>query len=88
MSPFEIIMLLCFGIAWPFSIAKSWRSRKTSGKSLAFLYVVLTGYTSGVIHKILYNLDAAVWLYSLNALMVITDILLYHRNRRLERNVT
>lgn len=31
MSIFEVIMLICFGAAWPFSIYKSYTSTSTSG---------------------------------------------------------
>lgn len=82
MSIFEIIMLACFGAAWPFSIYKSYRSRQNAGKSLLFLYVVLIGYLSGVIHKFLYSKDPVIYLYFLNAVMVFTDLLLYYRNQR------
>ena len=33
---FEILMLVCFGLSWPFNIAKSWKSRTAKGKSLIF----------------------------------------------------
>ncbi len=57
MSIFEIIMLLCFGFAWPFSIVKSFQSRSTKGKSILFLLVVLAGYIAGIIHKFFYSYD-------------------------------
>ena len=78
-------MLLCFGAAWPFSIHKSWTSRKTGGKSVFFLFVVLLGYAAGILNKLVYDPDAVVWLYGLNSLMVGADIALYFRNRALER---
>ena len=84
MSPFEIIMLACFGFAWPFSIHKSFKSRQNNGKSLAFLYIVALGYVSGIIHKFLYNYDAVIFLYCANFLMVVADISLFYRNLRLE----
>ena len=83
MSVFEAIMLLCFGAAWPFSIYKSYKSKSIKGKSLFFLIIVLTGYISGIMHKLLYNYDPVIYLYLLNAIMVSTDIGLYLRNRRL-----
>ncbi len=86
MSVFEIIMLLCFGMAWPFSIYKSYTSRQTKGKSVAFLLVVVVGYISGIIHKLLFSRDFVVFLYMLNLLMVSTDIMLYFRNKRLEKS--
>ena len=76
-------MLFCFGIAWPFSIYHSYKSKRNDGKSLWFLYVVLLGYVSGTLHKIIYNYDLIIILYILNGLMVFADILLYYRNRRL-----
>ncbi|HUW70923.1 MAG TPA: hypothetical protein VMX33_11900 [bacterium] len=85
MSIFEIIMLVCFGAAWPFSIAKSIKTRRTDGKSLAFLVIVIVGYASGIINKLLYKPDFVVWLYALNATMVSIDAVLWLRNRRLER---
>ncbi len=84
MSVFEILMLLCFGLAWPFSIYKSYTSKQTQGKSVLFLMVLVIGYLSGIIHKLLYSRDWVVFMYLLNLLMVSTDITLFFRNRRLE----
>jgi len=78
------MMLLCFGAAWPVSLYKSWTSRQTGGKSLAFLFIIFTGYIAGTLHKIFYLFDPVIALYILNALMVGTDIVLYFRNRRIE----
>lgn len=83
MSAFEIIMMLCFGAAWPFSIYRSWKSRHTGGKSVIFLFIVVIGYISGIIHKILYNMDFVIALYILNSILVSADIALYFRNRRI-----
>jgi hypothetical protein len=86
MSPFEIIMLACFGAAWPASIYKSYKSRKNTGKSLTFLIIIFIGYIAGVIHKVFYNYDAVIFLYILNSIMVFTDMMLYFRNKKLEGN--
>lgn len=85
MSPFEILMILSFGAAWPFSIYRSWKSRSTGGKSPLFLAVILVGYIAGLFHKLFYSMDPVIILYALNTLMVSMDILLYLRNRKLER---
>ncbi|MFO7534287.1 MAG: hypothetical protein R6X19_01145 [Kiritimatiellia bacterium] len=85
MSVFEILMLICFGAAWPFALIKSWTSRQTGGKSIMFLVVVFLGYLSGVIHKLLHSPDGVIYLYALNGTLVFADILVYFRNRRLER---
>jgi len=84
---FEAIMLVCFGMAWPVSILKSWRSRTNKGKSFFFLFIVLVGYVSGLFHKLWWQdqIDAVVWLYVLNALMVVADGALYCRNRLFDK---
>lgn len=84
MSPYEILMLVCFGFAWPPSIYKSWKSRATVGKSLLFLLILELGYIFGILNKIFVHYDDVVWLYVLNLVMVGIDILLYLRNKSLE----
>lgn len=37
MSLFEIIMLICFGLAWLFSIYQTCTARRKEGKSVIFL---------------------------------------------------
>jgi hypothetical protein len=88
MSIFEAGMLICFGVSWPVNIYKSIKSRTAAGKSVVFLYLVWAGYLSGIINKLLYNFDLIFWLYVLNALLVGTDIVLYYRNRALDRRKT
>jgi hypothetical protein len=85
-SFFEAAMLFCFGFAWPLSIYRSYKSGTNVGKSLPFLYVVFFGYVSGTLHKIIYNFDPVIILYILNGLMVLIDIMLYYRNKRLPVN--
>lgn len=84
MSIFEVIMLLCFGAAWPVSISKSLKTRSNGGKSLVFLIIVIVGYLAGILNKLLFKPDFVVWLYALNATMVSIDAALWIRNRRLE----
>lgn len=84
MSIFEIMMLVCFGAAWPFSIYKSYTSKEVAGKSIVFLFVVFIGYVAGFLHKMIYCLDNVIYLYFLNELMVAVDIALYYRNKRLQ----
>ena len=83
MSIFEIIMLVCFGAAWPLSIYKSYTSQSTDGKSISFLIVVLIGYVAGILHKVFNQYDVVLYLYLLNFMMVLTDLLIYARNRRI-----
>lgn len=85
MSAFEITMLICFGAAWPLSIYKSYKSRDNSGKSIFFLFVILVGYIAGILHKLFFLYDGVIFLYGLNFLMVLIDIMLYFRNRRYKK---
>lgn len=82
MSIFEVIMLLCFGAAWPFSIRKSLVTGQNAGKSLIFLIIVFVGYLAGITHKLLYNRDIVTVFYLLNASMVLIDIFVFLRNSR------
>ncbi len=77
MSIFEAGMLLCFGISWPFAIAKVIKAKSVKGISLAFLNLVFIGYIFGITHKYLYNLDWVMFLYVYNASLVLTQIVLY-----------
>jgi hypothetical protein len=83
MSIFEMLMLLCFGAAWPFSIYRSYKSKSVAGKSPYFLAILIMGYVFGILNKILYNLDFVVYLYGLNLVMVSTDLAFYFRNLKL-----
>lgn len=76
MSPFEIGMMVCFGVSWPLSILKLWQTKRSDGKSLTFGGIVLLAYVFGVLHKLFYNLDPVIVLYIFNMLMIIVDILL------------
>ncbi|HBR03510.1 MAG TPA: hypothetical protein DD738_12975 [Ruminiclostridium sp.] len=78
-------MIISFGVSWPLSIVRSYRSRSTKGKSLLFMCFILFGYICGIASKCMtstYNL--AFWFYFPNVIMVSTDICLYFRNRKLE----
>ena len=83
----ETIMLICFGAAWPFSIAKSWRARTAKGKSVGFLLVVLAGYVAGIAKVILADGLRGFLLipYTINFCMVFCDTCLYFRNTKLDR---
>ena len=84
---FEIIMLVCFGCAWPISIIKSAKSRSTGGKSIVFSFIILAGYISGLINKMVVyqKFDIACPFYMLNCVMVSIDAILWFRNRKLEK---
>ena len=83
---FEALMLISFGISWPFSIVKSIKSRTTKGKSLLFMLIVMGGYIFGITSKLISgNITYVFFFYILDILMVLTDTVLYIRNSRLDK---
>ena len=83
---FETIMLVCFGLSWPFNIAKSLRSGTAKRKSLQFEICIVIGYLFGIAGKFIGgNVTYVLVVYVLDVLMVCTDIVLTCRNRRLDR---
>ena len=85
----EALMVLSFGISWPASILKSYRSRTAKGKSLFFMIMIAFGYLCGIVWKVIEYKRTGVfaypsYFYILNLIMVITDITLYFRNKKLD----
>lgn len=77
MSVFEAVMLICFGMSWPVSIAKTLRTKVVAGKSPLFMVIVCVGYACGIAHKALYAFDWITALYAVNMVMVVVDLSLY-----------
>lgn len=90
---FEVIMIVSFGASWPMNVMKSWRTRTAKGKSLAFLCLILFGYVAGIVGKFIDPVYMAsigekwyvLLFYFLNFIMVFTDLMLYFRNKRLDK---
>lgn len=88
----EITMIVSFGASWPLNVIKSYKTRTTKGKSLAFLCLVLFGYMAGITSKLVnesYMSNFAqkwyvLFFYVLNFVMVAIDFVLYFRNKRLD----
>ena len=83
---FEAGMVICFGLSWPISVYKSWKSRTAKGKSLLFEIFIWIGYVSAILGKVLLpgNITYVFIFYIINICMVSADIVLYFRNRRLD----
>ena len=82
---FETCMLICFGLSWPFNIAKSLRAGTAKGKSILFEVIVIVGYLMGLAGKFISgNVTYVAAVYVLDILMVSCDLLLTLRNRRLD----
>ena len=89
----EIIMIVSFGASWPLNVMKSYRARTTKGKSLAFLFLIFFGYIAGITSKLVNEAYMAsfsqkwyvLFFYVLNFIMVGADLLMYVRNRKLDK---
>lgn len=89
----EVIMIVSFGFSWPFNVVKSYKARTAKGKSLWFLCLIFFGYIAGIASKLLNEAYMAsisekwyvLFFYILNLLMVGADLILYFRNRRLDK---
>ena len=88
MSEFlEICMIVSFGCSWPLNVIKSYKSRTTKGKSLAFLLLILFGYVCGITSKLIAPSFKwyVLFFYVLNFIMVSADLVIYIRNYKLDK---
>ncbi len=92
----EALMIICFGISWPISIYRSYKSRTAKGKSLFFEVFVWIGYVFGITRKFIQYGAAAGhdlgflfymgWVfYVINIIEITIDIMLYFRNAKLDK---
>lgn len=83
---FEVCMVVCFFLSWPISIRKSWISRTAKGKSVVFELLLMVGYVFGVISKLVIgNVSYVMIFYIINFCAIFIDVLLYFRNKKLDR---
>lgn len=81
---FEALMLLSFAASWPFSIAKTLRTRTVAGKSPLFMSIIEAGYVFGILFKLTSpgGADWRILLYITNLVIIGVDLALYFRFRR------
>ena len=88
----EIVMIVSFGASWPLNVVKSYRARTAKGKSLGFLLLIIFGYIAGISSKLVMGWGEFKWyvlfFYVLNLIMVSMDLVLYFRNRALDKKVS
>ncbi len=91
----EIVMVICFGASWPFNIIKAYKARTTKGTSLLFMSLIGLGYVGGILNKIFTLSEKGLsWLqwvafafYFINLCMIITGLVIYFRNKRLDAEI-
>ena len=89
----EIIMVVSFGASWPLNVMKSYKARTAKGKSLPFLCLIFFGYIAGIASKLMNDTYMAefsdkwyvLFFYVLNLMMVGIDLVLYFRNKALDK---
>lgn len=89
----EIVMIVSFGASWPMNVIKSYKARTAKGKSIEFLCLIFFGYIAGIASKFSNTAYMAafsekwyvLFFYILNLLMVGADIILYIRNKQLDK---
>lgn len=79
-SLLETVMLVCFGLAWPFANLRMLRHRRAEGKGLGFTTIILVGYVAGAAAKCLQSpagpLPVAFWLFAINGSSVALNLAL------------
>ena len=88
-SILETAMLVCFGFSWPLNVIKAYKARTTKGTSLPFILLIITGYIAGITAKVVNRqISYVLAAYILNLAIVSLNVVVYFRNRSLDRKHT
>ncbi len=83
---FECGMLVCFGFSWPLNVIKAYRARTAKGTSLAFIFLIITGYVAGITAKLInHQINYVLAVYFINLAIVMLNVFVYIRNKRLDK---
>lgn len=83
---FEALMLVCFGFSWPLNVIKAYKARTAKGTSLAFIFLIITGYLAGISAKFLnHQINYVLAVYFLNLAIVLVNVFVYIRNKALDK---
>jgi hypothetical protein len=82
---FELLMLSCFGFALLIRILKTFRSKTARGLSPVIFFLILTGFISGIVYKLMVPFEMTFFIYIADAVLVSIQIFLffYYRNKDL-----
>lgn len=89
----EAIMIVLFGLSWPFNLYKSIKSKSTKGKSILFLCLIDLGYIAGITSKFIsttFDWVTDWWIfmvYVINFAFVSADLVMYFIIRNREKKV-
>ena len=83
---FEALMLVCFGFSWPLNVIKAYKARTAKGTSLAFIFLIITGYIAGITAKFInHQFNYVLAVYFLNLAIVMVNVFVYIRNKGLDK---
>ena len=86
-SVFETLMLVCFGLSWPFNLIKNIKAKTAKSMSLRFLLLIEFGYICGIAAKFISgNINYVLIVYFLNLAVVGANIVVYFINKRFDNN--
>lgn len=82
----EAGMLVCFGFSWPINVVKAYKARTAKSTSLAFIFLIITGYILGIGAKLInHQFNYVLAVYILNLVIVFSNVLVYFRNSALDK---
>ncbi len=82
----ETLMLVCFGFSWPINLYHNYRARTAKSMSPSFILLIMLGYVAGILSKIMNgNFSYVLYVYVLNLLIVSLNLVVYFRNRKLDK---
>lgn len=85
-SILETVMLVCFGFSWPLNVIKAYRAKTAKGTSLPFILLIIAGYVAGITAKFISGqINYVLIAYILNLAIVSLNVVVYFRNRSLDR---
>lgn len=85
---FEALMLVCFGFSWPLNVIKAYKARTAKGTSLAFIFLIITGYLAGISAKFInHQINYVLAVYFMNLAIVMVNVFVYIRNKSLDKQM-
>ncbi|MBP3313978.1 MAG: hypothetical protein J6K84_04905 [Oscillospiraceae bacterium] len=82
----EATMLLCFGVSWPISLAKSIQAKTAKTTSVWFILLIMAGYMAGITAKIISHTTGYILVvYFLNLAVVSCNLIVWCMNHSRDR---
>lgn len=78
----ETVMLVCFGLSWPFSLVRNIKAHSAKGMSLPFTLLIISGYLAGITAKIImHRFNYVLIAYLFNLVIVTANVVVYFINK-------